>query len=260
MGSPGTVEGRAGQGAAGGESDLLALPYVRLGPRVKQWAVRACTYERFIRAVLQPRAGETAPRPVHVVDLGAGNGWLCYRIRRRGHRAVAVDMRADDVDGLGAGAAYAAHLASMFGRVAAAFESLPLAADAFDIAVFNAALHCTYDLQATLAEAARVVAPGGRIAILDSPFYASAEDGDAMVAENRSRAVEMPCGRADHRTEPPPVEYLTAERLERASAGLDLRWRRFRVWYPLWYETRRLMARLRRERAPSRFDLWEARV
>ena len=45
-----------------------------------------------------------------------------------------------------------------------------------------------------------------------------------------------------------------------ASRGLGLAWRRHRVRYPLWYELRPLVARLRGRRAPSRFDLWEATV
>jgi hypothetical protein len=54
------------------------------------------------------------------------------------------------------------------------------------------------------------------------------------------------------------VEFLTPERLADASRGVALGvWRRHRVRYPLWYELRGLRARLRGERTPSRFDLWE---
>ena len=58
----------------------------------------------------------------------------------------------------------------------------------------------------------------------------------------------------------PFVEFLTRRRLEDASAGLGLRWRRHRVLYPLAYELRPLLARLRRRRPPSRFDLWQSPV
>ena len=43
--------------------------------------------------------------PLHLVDLGVGNGWLSYRAALAGHRATAIDIREDDVDGLGAAAA-----------------------------------------------------------------------------------------------------------------------------------------------------------
>jgi hypothetical protein len=53
------------------------------------------------------------------------------------------------------------------------------------------------------------------------------------------------------------IEYLTEERLR---AALGFEWRRHRVWYPLWYEMRPVVARLRGRRRPSRFDLWECVV
>jgi hypothetical protein len=58
----------------------------------------------------------------------------------------------------------------------------------------------------------------------------------------------------------PSIEYLTRERLTTASAGLALSWRRHPVRYPLGYELRPLLARLRGRRAPSRFDVWEGRL
>jgi hypothetical protein len=54
-------------------------------------------------------------------------------------------------------------------------------------------------------------------------------------------------------------EYLTPQRLADASRDARLgAWRRHRVRYPLWYELRAVRALVRRERTPSRFDLWES--
>ncbi|MFW6201425.1 MAG: class I SAM-dependent methyltransferase, partial [Gemmatimonadota bacterium] len=193
------AEQRAAEGRGdGGEAELLALPYISRGPRAAQWRIRARTFDRFVRSVLAPLARRRAPRPLRVLDLGAGNGWLCHRVARHGHRAAAVDLRDDEVDGLGAAVGYSAHLgARMFDRIAASFEALPLADDSFDVVVFNASLHYALDLRTALAEAARVVAPGGRVAILDSPFYRSNDAGDAMVAEKRERAADRFGERAD---------------------------------------------------------------
>lgn len=250
------TEGRG----SGGEEELLALPYVRRGPQAKQWAVRSRTFDAFVSAVLQPCARAVAPRPLHVVDLGAGNAWLSYRVSRAGHRATAIDLRTDSVDGLGAAEGYRPHVERMPARIAGSFEALPLGGGVADMAVFNAALHYAFDLPTALREAARVVAPGGRVLILDSPFYSSAAHGEAMV-EEKSRHAEARFGdRADDLLAPPFIEYLTPERLEEASAGLGLRWRRHRVRYPFRYELRPLMARLRGRRPPSRFDLWEGRL
>lgn len=249
------TEGRG----SGGEEELLALPYVLQGPQAGQWAVRSRTFDRFMTAVLEPCA-RAASRPLHVVDLGAGNAWLSYRVSRAGHRATAVDVRTDPVDGLGAAAAYRPHVERMPARIAGSFEALPLADGVADMAVFNAALHYALDLPIALREAVRVVTPGGRVVILDSPFYSSAVHGEAMVEEKSRQAAARFGDRAGDLMAPPFIEYLTAERLDNASVGLGLRWRRHRVRYRLAYELRPLVARLRRRRPPSRFDLWEGRL
>lgn len=252
---------RAAEGrGSGGTAELLALPFLRHGPLSRQWQVRARTADRFLRRVLDVRAMEVGGRPVRVADLGAGNGWLCYRAALRGHRGIAVDVRTDSADGLGAAAAYAPHVPAMFPRIAASFDALPLAAGCCDIAVFNASLHYALDLGTVLAEAARLVLPGGRVVILDSPFYATEAQGLDMVAEKRRHAVEQFGTLAAELTALPALEFLTRARLEAASAPLRLVWRRRRVRYPLWYETRRLQALLRARRTPSRFDIWEALV
>jgi SAM-dependent methyltransferase len=251
---------RATEGRQASAPELLALPYLERGPLARQWGVRARTFARFLSVVLEPRAGEVAPRPVRVADLGSGNGWLCYRLALRGHVGLALDVRTDAVDGLGAAGLYAEHLSGPLPRVAASFERVPLATHSCDAAVFNAALHYALDLEVALAEAARIVMPGGRIAILDSPFYEDEADGLAMVAEKKRDAARRFGDRAEDLMALPFVEFLTRQRLEAASARLGLRWRRQRVRYPMWYEARPLIARLRGRRSPSRFDLWEAVV
>jgi SAM-dependent methyltransferase len=251
---------RAAEGrGAGGTAELLALPYLRTGPQAAQWRIRSRTYDAFAARILRPMARE-ARRPLRLLDLGAGNGWLCYRASLLGHHPTAMDVRDDTVDGLGAAVGYDAHLPRPFERVAASFDAIPVRDGTYDAAVFNASLHYAFDLAATLREAVRVVRRGGRIVILDSPFYRRARDGEAMVAEKRRYAAERFSRRADALTALPFIEYLTRESLAEASAAFGLRWRRHRVRYPFSYEARPLLALLRRRRSPSRFDLWESTV
>ena len=234
------AEQRAAEGRRQDREGMLALPYLARGPLAKSWRVRARSFDALARFV-------TRVRPRRVLDLGAGNGWLSYRLALAGIASVAVDMRDDDVDGLGAATCYLEQPFARFERIAASFEALPLESGRFDMAIFNASVHYAIDLDAVLAEARRVVRPGGHIVILDSPFYALARDGDAMVREKKAS------GAYDATLlEPPFIEYLTSERL----SG----WRRHRVWYPLWYEMRPVVAWVKRQRRPSRFDLWETTV
>ncbi|MBO0748934.1 MAG: class I SAM-dependent methyltransferase [Porphyrobacter sp.] len=243
------AEGRAHKGAA-----LRSLPYLSTGPLSKQWRVRARSFEALLRRVVVPLAGRKGA-PLEILDLGAGNGWLSYRLACRGHRCTAIDIRTDEVDGLGA--ARELQRACDFRCIAAAFDALPLPSETADLAVFNASLHYATDLAAVLAEAARCLRPGGVIAVVDSPFYRSAADGEAMVREKRLTAGERFGERAASLISLPTTEYLTRERLERA---LPLRWRRRRVIYPAWYELRPLLAWLSGARRPSRFDIWTTEV
>ena len=242
-----------GRGYAG--DDLLALPYVRSSPLARQWSVRARSFEVFLDRLIRPMAA-TAMRPLEVLDLGAGNGWLSYRMALEGHSATALDIRDDGVDGLGASAPFVQRAGGRMQVAVAPFEAIPAPDACFDVAVFNASLHYATDLPAVLAEAARVVRPGGRLAILDSPFYRRDADGAAMVAEKTADAARRFGDRADTLMALPFIEYLTRERLAAASSAIGVEWTRTRVSYPLWYELRPFSARLRGARAPSRFDLW----
>ena len=234
---------RAQEGRAHSGGELRSLPYLTRGPLARQWQVRARSYEALVAKVVFPMERD---RPLEILDLGAGNGWLSCRLAMRGHRCTAVDVRDDTVDGLGA--AEELRRRARFETCVASFDALPVANASADIAVFNAALHYSTHLAATLAEAARCVRPGGLVAIVDSPFYRREADGEAMVRQKRATPglAALDC-----------IEFLTRERLAEASAIV---WTRHHVRYPLWYELRPLLARLKGARRPSRFDVWTARV
>ncbi|MBI3536115.1 MAG: class I SAM-dependent methyltransferase [Chloroflexi bacterium] len=104
---------------------------------------------------------------MRVLDVGAGNGWLANQLAARGHRVAAVDLRDDARDGLGARRNYF----FAFECYQAEFERLPFAPAQFDLVIFNASLHYAASLAETLQEASRILAPIGKILLVDSPFY-----------------------------------------------------------------------------------------
>jgi SAM-dependent methyltransferase len=250
---------RAAEGRRLDPERLRTLPYLTDGPVARQWGVRARTYDAFVKRLLLPDMA-TCDRPLRLLDLGAGNGWLSHRAGLAGCEATALDIRDDDVDGLGAATVLSGDDNARFERIVASFDALPLDAATFDVVVFNASLHYATDLPLVLREAHRVTRPGGRVVVLDSPFYEREEQGLAMVAEKQHTASARFGDRASVLVSQPFIEFLTRERLRVASSGLGLTWHRHRVHYPMWYEYRGLTARLRGHRAPSRFDLWETHV
>jgi len=243
---------RAEEGRGYAAPQLLQLPYLKDGPHASQWAIRARTFDAFVAELLRPAAARMN-RPLDVLDLGAGNGWLSYRVALEGHHAVALDIRNDSVDGLGASCGFR-RLTPTMECLVASFDAIPLSSASVDIALFNASLHYATDLCSVLREAARVTRPGGQTAILDAPFYARESDGLAMVAEKRRTFGD----RAQVLMKLPFIEFLTRERLREALPELE--WTRHRVRYPLVYELRPLIAALSGKRRPSRFDLWVASV
>lgn len=217
-------------------------------PRASEWRVRRETYAQFqVRALPTTWQGT-----LRVLDLGAGNGWLSHQLSASGVQAAAVDRFDDEEDGLGA----CRHYPVSFPVVQADFDRLPFLDATVDLAVLNGALHYALDPERTLAEAHRVLAPGGALVVMDSPMFQRDADGRRMVAEQRQRF-------QDHYGVPDLVAggvgYLTFDRLDAVSRGLGLRARFYRSRGPWMWRARRQLARLRLGRSPAAFGLWVAR-
>jgi SAM-dependent methyltransferase len=226
----------------------LALPYRDLtGSHAGQWAIRGKTYRYFEKRVL-PQF-ETA-RPLDILDLGAGNGWMSYRLARRKHHPVAVDILTDPLDGLGAARHFHAALEEEFPLVEAEFDRLPFVDAQFDLAIFNSSIHYSTHYLHTLNEARRCLRPSGRVVILDSPIYKKYSHGDLMRSE-RHREFEARYGTRSDSI--PSVEFLHLAALEELADTLHLRWEIYKPWYGWKWALRPWKARLRRQRPPSRF-------
>ena len=145
------------------------LPCVAAGRSARR---RVADPARELSPSARPRLAAGAT-PLHVLDLGAGSGWLSHRLTALGHRVVAVDAIDDEVDGLGA----CRHYAGDFAAVQADFDALPFAPAQFDLVVFNGSLHYAADTGATLERAHRVLAPGGALVVMDSPMFRADGDG-----------------------------------------------------------------------------------
>jgi SAM-dependent methyltransferase len=221
----------------------LALPYQDLSGRLSgQWSMRARTYRYFETRVL----GE---RPLDLLDLGAGCGWMSYRLALQGHRPVAVDLLADGRDGLGAARHYPA-----FPRFEAEFDRLPFVAGSFDAAIFNASLHYSSDYARTLAEARRCIRPGGRIFVLETPVYRERAHGEIMRAERHQQFLEQYGTESDHVRS---IEYLDLETIAELARTLYIDWKLYKPWYGLAWHLRPLKAWWNKSRPPSRFWILE---
>jgi len=223
-----------------------ALPYEDLTHRNSEmWAMRARTYKYFERKILAPFEKAIGKR-LDILDLGAGNAWMSYRLALRGHRPFALDIFSDPMDGLKA----ARHYPVRFPLVEAEFNALPFKQKSFDLAIFNASLHYSADYVATLLEVREILRPGGLLIILDSPIYRHPEDGGRMVAERRHQFVRQYGFPSDVMAS---IEYLDQQTLGALAKKLSLQWTAYHPWYGWRWHVRPLKAKLQRRRSPSRF-------
>jgi ArsR family transcriptional regulator len=111
--------------------------------------------------------------PLDIADLGAGEGGLSQLLARRARSVIAVDSSQKMVD-FGADLARRNGLANFEYRMGD-LEALPITDASIDLAVLSQALHHAAHPERAVREAARILRPGGRIAILDLKRHAFEE-------------------------------------------------------------------------------------
>jgi ubiquinone/menaquinone biosynthesis C-methylase UbiE len=243
---------RAAEGRGSDTSDYyLSLPFRDLsGTNQSQWKIRACTF-RYLSEQILPRIHPDA----RILDLGAGNGWLSYRLALMGLRPVAVDLLVNERDGLAAAKHYRGRLQSMFPCVQAENTRLPFASGQFDAAIFNASFHYAENYSSTLLETMRCLKRGGMIIVADSPWYRKESSGEEMLAERRTMFLQRYGTPSDSIQS---QEFLTDHRLRELEQEFGFRWRRHTPFYGLRWAMRPLIARLRGRREPARFYIYAA--
>lgn len=244
---------RAAEGRGSQDEDFyLGLPYKdATGRNSGQWKIRARSYDYLIRRVLksQDNCGT-------ILDLGAGNCWMSFRLALAGYQPVAVDLLANERDGLAAAVHYQKHLSKPFPRYQAELTRLPFQDGQFDAIVFNASFHYAEDYAASLREALRCLKSGGMAIISDTPWYSQEESGWQMVSERRSTFLQR-YGTASDSIH--SLEFLTDERLRTLEKQLSIQWAVHCPWYGIKWAVRPFMAQLRHRREPSRFRIYVAR-
>lgn len=103
--------------------------------------------------------------PVTVADLGCGEGYLTIETSRWASRVVAVD-RSEAVLKRARALATRRRVRNVIWK-RGELERLPIRDAAVDVALLSQALHHAKDPGRALAEAARIVVPGGRVLVLD---------------------------------------------------------------------------------------------
>jgi len=225
-----------------------SLPYRDLSGRMAgDWRIRSASFDAFIQHILQPMEALSG-RPLSVLDLGAGCGWLSNRLAGRGHSVAAVDLLINNFDGLGCWRFYE----TAFTPLQAEFDQLPFLEQSFDLIIFNASLHYSTHYETTFQETLRVLRPPGKLVVLDSPVYQDVTSGMEMVRERERRFVKQ-YGFPSNAL--PSENYLTYQKLAELTARYHLHSQILTPFYGLSWILRPLKAHLLGQREPAKFHL-----
>jgi SAM-dependent methyltransferase len=159
--------------------------------------------------------------PLTIADLGTGEGAFALLLARRARRVIAVDSSANMIE-VGREQAKRHGITNVEFRLGD-MEELPIADAEVDLVFFSQSLHHALHPERALAEAARILVPGGRVAILDlarhrfeeaRELYAdewlgfSEAELEAMLAKAGFTEVETAI--VDKETEPPQFQTVLA--------------------------------------------------
>ena len=103
--------------------------------------------------------------PMVIADLGAGEGTISQLMAQRAKRVIAIDNSEKMVE-FGAELARTHGIANLEYRLGD-LEDVPIRAGTVDLAFLSQALHHAVHPERAIAEAWRILKPGGKIAILD---------------------------------------------------------------------------------------------
>ncbi len=150
-------------------------------PLKPEWLARADSAQRLRRYLAN------LPPPVHVLDLGCGNGWLSHLI------ATLPDTKVWGLDRPGPEAVQAARVfaARNTAFLFADIDRVPFPSSSFDVIILASVIQYFSDLPTLIQGLLPLLKPDGEIHLLDSPLYSA---HDLVAARPRTVAYYVGLG------------------------------------------------------------------
>jgi len=168
---------RAREGRIYQDREVALLPRVEPNdPNKKEWKVRSRSASRLHRYLARKK------KPLSVLEVGCGNGWLSALLAQTKDSTVTgVDIHQVELEQAKRVFGNRQNLQFRYGSL----EIFDARECSFDIIVFAASIQYFPNLPAVLQTALELLTPEGEIHILDTPFYG---EGEVEGARQRSRA------------------------------------------------------------------------
>ncbi len=153
---------------------VAALPFIPDGnPLSSEWRARSISASRLTRYLSRHS------RPLTILEIGCGNGWLSNLLCNSGHHVIGLDQNLYELKQ----AARVFSSNSSLSFLDADIFSAPFILGSFDAIILASVIQYFHDLPALLMNLLQYLKPNGSIHIVDSPLYADSEISDAV---NRS--------------------------------------------------------------------------
>ncbi len=130
------------------------LPHIKDIRGERQWRVR-----RYDLAVVRKLL--EGQKALHILEIGAWNGWLSHHLVQMGHQVTAVDYFADEYDGLGAKKFYSAN----WQAIQMDIIDLSIIHHQFDVILLNRCLQFFTSPHIYLQQVRQKLSPGGKLII-----------------------------------------------------------------------------------------------
>jgi len=161
---------RVAEGRLHPDEQVTALPDISAGhPHHSEWKIRKETLKR-MQAIL-------GNKPLSILEIGCGNGWLCKRLSDAGHKLSGADINLHELQ----------QASRLFPECEFYYcDIFNWKGHRFDVVIFAASIQYFPDLNALITLVrGNFLYPHGYILVADSPVY---EDRKLHDAAARSRA------------------------------------------------------------------------
>ncbi len=145
------------------DEEVRNLPQIAAThPYFKEWQLRKRSCDRLLKYLDQKN------KPLHILEIGCGNGWLSAQLARNiSAQVVGMDINNEELTQAARVFSDISNLRFISGDI----RSAPLEHNSFDIIIFAASLQYFSSLKETMQSAFQYLRAGGEIHVIDTIFY-----------------------------------------------------------------------------------------